>query len=48
MEGIYADVIVDIAHEKVDRPFQYQIPDAMRGTLKVGLCVIVPFGAANK
>ena len=48
MEGIYADVIVDIAHEKVDRPFQYRIPDAMRGTLKEGMCVIVPFGAANK
>lgn len=48
MERLYADVIVNIAHEKVDRPFQYRIPENMRKTLKEGMCVTVPFGAGNK
>lgn len=48
MEKIYADVIVDIAHEKVDRPFQYRIPEALRKTLCEGMRVQVPFGAGNK
>ena len=26
----YADVIVDISHEKLDRPFQYRVPDRLR------------------
>ena len=48
MEKIYADVIIDIAHEKVDRPFQYLIPVSMRGMLREGMCVEVPFGNGNK
>ncbi|WMC92212.1 replication restart helicase PriA [Kineothrix sp. MB12-C1] len=47
MEGNYANVIIDISHEKVDRPFQYKIPDELRGILRVGACVTVPFGAGN-
>lgn len=48
MDKIFADIIVDIAHEKVDRPFQYRVPENMRETLKEGMCVLVPFGAGNK
>lgn len=48
MEKEYADIIVDIAHEKVDRPFQYRIPESMQGVMKEGMCVTVPFGAGNK
>lgn len=48
MEKLYADVIIDIAHEKLDRPFQYRIPESMRDTLEEGQCVSVPFGAGNK
>ncbi|MDR2045143.1 MAG: primosomal protein N' [Clostridium sp.] len=48
MEGTYADVIVDISHEKVDRPFQYRIPVPLRRVLEVGMCVTVPFGNGNK
>ena len=44
----YADIIIDIAHEKVDRPFQYRIPASMENELKEGMCVKVPFGAGNK
>lgn len=43
----YADVIIDISHEKVDRPFQYRIPEHMRETLEEGMCVMVPFGKGN-
>ncbi|MCD7750888.1 MAG: primosomal protein N' [Lachnospiraceae bacterium] len=45
---LYADIIVDITHEKVDRTFQYRIPDALREEVRVGSMVVVPFGAANK
>ncbi|MDE5951271.1 MAG: DEAD/DEAH box helicase family protein, partial [Acetatifactor sp.] len=44
---IYADVIIDISHEKVDRPFQYRVPEHMQETLEVGTCVMVPFGRGN-
>lgn len=44
----YADVIVDITHEKLDRIFQYSIPPALEALVTVGCQVIVPFGAANK
>ncbi len=48
MEGKYANIIVDISHEKVDRPFQYKIPETLRGKVLAGTCVEVPFGAGNK
>lgn len=44
----YADVIVDISHESVDRPFTYRIPEALRGRLTVGMSVSVPFGKGDK
>ncbi len=48
MDNKYADVIIDIAHEKVDRPFQYRIPDALTERVTEGSCVRVPFGAGNR
>lgn len=48
MEGKYANIIVDISHEKVDRPFQYKIPERLKGKIEAGSCVQVPFGAGNK
>ena len=39
----YANVIIDIAHEKVDRPFQYRIPEELRSLAEVGQEVSVPF-----
>lgn len=48
MEGKYANIIVDISHEKVDRPFQYKIPQTLREKIGAGSCVRVPFGAGNK
>lgn len=47
MNPCYADVIIDISHEKVDRPFQYRIPEALSEQVQVGVCVRVPFGKGN-
>ena len=44
----YADVIVDISHEKVDRPFEYRIPPHLEDQIRCGSQVFVPFGRANK
>lgn len=43
----YADVIIDISHEKVDRAFQYGIPKGLEAEIYVGVCVRVPFGKGN-
>ena len=45
---MYADIIVDITHEKLDKVFQYRIPSHLEGMLKVGMEVVVPFGRGNK
>lgn len=33
---MYADIIVDISYEKLDRIFQYRIPKELAGRLTVG------------
>ncbi len=43
----YAKVIVDISHEKVDRPFCYRIPERLEQEVQVGCCVEIPFGKGN-
>jgi len=48
MDILYADVIIDITHEKLDKPFQYRVPDALRDQLQVGMCVMIPFGNGNR
>ncbi len=45
--NVYADVIIDISHEKLDKPFQYRIPDGLRGRIGAGVQVKVPFGGGN-
>ena len=44
----YANIIVDISHEKVDRPFQYRIPEHLLGQVEAGMQVVIPFGKGNK
>lgn len=39
---MYADIIIDITHEKLDKVFQYRIPSELEGILEVGTEVIVP------
>lgn len=43
----YADIIIDISHEKVDRPFQYRIPPELSDAVSPGVRVHVPFGIGN-
>ena len=45
---MYARVIVDITHEKLDRVFEYRIPADLEGCLQVGVEVVVPFGKGNR
>ena len=45
---MYADIIIDITHEKLDKIFQYRIPSHLEGMLKIGTEVLVPFGRSNK
>lgn len=40
----YANVIVDISHEKLDKTFQYRVPECMRERLAEGMQVYLPFG----
>ena len=48
IKGIYANIIIDISHEKVDRTFQYRIPEHLSGKITIGMCVVVPFGNGNR
>ncbi len=48
MAELYADIIVDISHEKLDKTFQYRVPEQLRDKLETGMCVTVPFGNGNK
>lgn len=44
----YADVIVDISLEKLDKTYQYAIPEHLAATAVVGAKVEVPFGGGNR
>lgn len=41
---MFANVIVDISHEKLDKTFQYLIPDELLWKVRPGVCVDIPFG----
>ena len=43
----YAEVIIDIAYNKLDRPFTYRVPGRMQKVLQPGSLVMVPFGPHN-
>ncbi|MBQ8799747.1 MAG: primosomal protein N' [Lachnospiraceae bacterium] len=44
----YADVIVDISLEKLDKTYQYAIPEHLQEVVTVGAKVEVPFGGGNR
>ena len=44
---IYADIIVDISHEKLDRSFQYRVPKELEAEIQLGMVVTIPFGNGN-
>ena len=45
---MYAKVIVDITHEKLDKIFEYRIPAELEERLHAGVEVVVPFGKGNR
>lgn len=45
---MFADVIVDISAEALDRTFQYRIPDELAGKIFPGSPVLIPFGRGNR
>lgn len=44
----YADIIVDISLEALDRVFQYIVPETLVSDIQVGSQVLVPFGKGNR
>lgn len=46
--ALYANIIVDISHESVDRTFQYIVPPELIARARVGSAVLVPFGKGNR
>ncbi|MGB8455774.1 MAG: primosomal protein N' [Anaerocolumna sp.] len=44
----YADVIVDISHENLDKSYQYSIPEEFMDKAVIGALVNVPFGKGNR
>lgn len=45
---MFANIIVDITHEKLDKIFQYRVPSHLEGELSVGMEVMIPFGKGNR
>ena len=48
MEKLYADIIINISHEALDKVFAYKVPFSMIKDIRVGQQVVVPFGRSNK
>lgn len=48
MSAKYADIIIDISHEALDKTFQYRIPEELKDVVEVGSQVLVPFGQSNR
>lgn len=48
MSEIFAKVIIEISHEKVDRPFEYRVPENLTDKVVPGCEVTIPFGNGNK
>lgn len=44
----YAGVIVDISHEKLDKTFQYSIPEKLSDAVSIGAKVNIPFGRSRR
>ena len=45
---MYANVIVDITHERLDKTFQYRVPKELEEKLRPGMQVWFPFGNGNR
>ena len=45
---IYADIIIDISSDKLDRSFQYRVPERLEKKIKAGMVAAIPFGNAGR
>ncbi len=45
---MYADVIIDISIEQLDKTFQYAVPDELADIIELGMSVDIPFGHGNR
>ncbi len=48
MSQLFADIIVDISSEQLDRAFQYKIPQHLVGKVSEGVVVRIPFGKGDR
>lgn len=48
MNKEFADIIVDISCDKLDRTFQYRVPEFLKEQIKPGMLVKVPFGNGKR
>lgn len=48
MKELYADIIIDISHSKLDQTFQYRVPVGLQEILEPGNVVNVPFGRGDR
>ena len=44
----YADIIIDISHERLDKTFEYIVPDQLEDQVSEGVQVVIPFGQGNR
>lgn len=45
---VYADIIIDISHEDLDKTYQYAVPEELHTAAVIGAPVTVPFGKGNR
>lgn len=48
MKDLYADIIVDISQEKLDKTFQYLVPKELESEIEEGKKVRIPFGNGGR
>lgn len=45
---LYADIIVDISNENLDKTYQYRIPEVLEQKVSIGMPVSISFGNGNR
>ncbi|MCR4566966.1 MAG: primosomal protein N' [Pseudobutyrivibrio sp.] len=44
----YADIIIDISHERLDKTFEYIVPTKLEDQVSEGMQVVIPFGKGDR
>jgi primosomal protein N' (replication factor Y) len=47
-EMVFADIIVDISHENLDKTYQFAVPENLKEKAVIGALVRFPFGKGNR